>query len=72
MPLEYALQFRGINPDPAPWKITPSVAVRANSILGIKDLPNQLAKRSKSRTFIFNLMVVGMGKYNLIDKANLV
>jgi hypothetical protein len=60
MPLEYALQFRGMDPDPGPWKLPRSVVARPNSTLGIKDLPNQQAKRSKNRKFIFNLMVVGM------------
>jgi septin family protein len=54
------LQYRGLNPDPGPWKLPRSVSLRPTASLGIADLPNQQAKRSKKRKFVFNIMVAGI------------
>lgn len=70
MPLEYSLQFRGTHPDPGPWKLPRSVPMKASSSIGIADLPNQQAKRSKNRKFVFNLMVAGesgLGKTTFLN-----
>ncbi|KAJ8324897.1 hypothetical protein BDV3_004558 [Batrachochytrium dendrobatidis] len=70
MPLEYALQFRGQNPDPGPWKLPRSVAIRPNESLGISELPIQRVRRSKRLPYTFNLMVVGesgLGKTTFLN-----
>ncbi|KAJ3276867.1 hypothetical protein HDV01_002922 [Terramyces sp. JEL0728] len=70
MPLEYALQFRGLNPDLGPWKLPRSVTLRPNASLGIGELPKQQAKRSKKRPYAFNLMVAGesgLGKTTFLN-----
>jgi type IV secretory pathway VirB4 component len=59
MPLEYALQSIGKNPDPGPWKLPRSFTVRPSAPLGISDLPVQRQRRSKHRPYLFNVMVVG-------------
>lgn len=70
MPLEYALQFRGSNPDPGPWKFPRSITLRPNASLGIADLPEIQVKRSKKRTYAFNIMVAGesgLGKTTFLN-----
>jgi hypothetical protein len=59
MPLEYALQFAGSNPDPGPWKFPRTIQLRPTAALGISDFPKQQTKRSKNRNYSFNLMVAG-------------
>jgi septin family protein len=70
MPLEYALQFRGLNPDPGPWKFPRTIQLRPLASLGIADFPKQQAKRSKKRSYFFNLMVAGesgLGKTTFLN-----
>ncbi|KAH9273963.1 hypothetical protein BASA83_003598 [Batrachochytrium salamandrivorans] len=52
MPLEYALQYRGQNPDPGPWKLPRSVSVRPSETLGISELPVQRVRRSKRPIYV--------------------
>ena len=56
---EYALQFRGTNPDPGPWKLPRSIGVQTVKGLGVGELPEKRAARSRGRRFNFNLMVCG-------------
>jgi septin family protein len=68
--LEYALQFRGLNPDPGPWKFPRTIQLRPTAALGIADFPNQQAKRSKHRNYFFNIMVAGesgLGKTTFLN-----
>eukprot|EP00842_Homolaphlyctis_polyrhiza_P003117 jgi/Hompol1/3806/HPOL_003359-RA len=67
---EFALQHRGENPDPGPWKLPRSVAVRPSEPLGITDLPVQRLRRIKRQAYSFNLMVVGesgLGKTTFLN-----
>ncbi|KAI8915569.1 septin-10 [Gorgonomyces haynaldii] len=70
MPLEYALQHRGTNPDPGPWKLPRSIGVRPLEALGIGDLPEQRIRRSRGRRYGFNIMVCGesgLGKTTFLN-----
>ncbi|PKC07298.1 hypothetical protein RhiirA5_359324 [Rhizophagus irregularis] len=62
MPLEYALQHRGLFPDPGPWKIPQTRAVILRDNLGIDALPRQRFNKTKRTPYVLNIMVVGKHK----------
>jgi len=59
MPLEYALQHRGLFPDPGPWKIPQTREVILRDTLGIEALPRQRFNKTKRTPYVLNIMVVG-------------
>ncbi|KAF7723934.1 septin 2 [Apophysomyces ossiformis] len=59
MPLEHALQTRGLFPDLGPWKTTPVRQASLNRPLGMEALPRQKYNKAKRTPFQLNLMVVG-------------
>ncbi|KAI9028316.1 putative Septin-2 [Phycomyces nitens] len=59
MPLEHALQLRGLNPDLGPWKTAPARKMALNREFGMDALPRQLYNKAKKTPFPLNIMVVG-------------
>ncbi|KAI7863430.1 septin [Spinellus fusiger] len=59
MPLEHALQLRGLFPDLGPWKTAPAHPVTLNRPFGMDALPLQLYNKAKKTPFHLNIMVVG-------------
>jgi hypothetical protein len=51
--------FSGRFPDPGPWKVPESKEVELTAELGIDALPRQIYERTRTRPFVFNIMVVG-------------
>lgn len=69
-PLEYALQYRGMFPDPGPWKLPDPFKTTLIGPLGIESLPHQRVRRFKLYPRRFNIMVVGesgLGKTTFIN-----
>ncbi|KAI9488845.1 Septin-domain-containing protein [Zychaea mexicana] len=59
MPLEHALQTRGLFPDLGPYKHAPARAAPLNRPLGMDQLPRQRHLKTKRTPFRLNIMVVG-------------
>ncbi|CDH58684.1 cell division control gtp binding protein [Lichtheimia corymbifera JMRC:FSU:9682] len=70
MPLEHALQRRGLFPSPGPWKQPKAVPAVLTQPLGMDMLPRQKHIKTKRKPYQLNVMVVGesgLGKSTFVN-----